>query len=266
MDPKVVIATIDNGCHYFSVVFHKGRVTILRIDDQYDEVADQQISTVLEPAIFNYQASEVWIHSERIDAHVAADRLVEDIYDLENGLAVGGSCLTRVHSSLTYYLICAEVVRFEALAPIVRFSTIIGNSCCPKPWAVDELGNVYDLVDMAIVQASPKLQAQLDDEFFDLEDWSFDCTIEYTDPTSGKFYRFWVDADEPPEQIWDRCVQNDDGDEPPCFLELDKALFCKIVTEHYAKDVRIRIEHGHLFKILDGETVVSAHRRETKRL
>ena len=59
----------------------------------------------------------------------------------------GNSLLLHLEG-LTYVHLGANGKQFKALAPIVRFVSEVGNNEVPYPYAVDEAGRVYLLVDL----------------------------------------------------------------------------------------------------------------------
>lgn len=84
------------------------------------------------------------------------DKVVKQTFighDVDYGTDGDGNSLLLHEEDLTYTFVGECVRRFKAIAPIVRYSSLIGNSDVPYPYAVDEFNNYYLMIENVIINS-----------------------------------------------------------------------------------------------------------------
>ena len=60
-----------------------------------------------------------------------------------------------------YIYIGARIFSFKSLNPIVSFISLIGNNDVPYPYAIDDKGNIYMLIEDVIIKFNDKIKKQM---------------------------------------------------------------------------------------------------------
>jgi hypothetical protein len=85
----------------------------------------------------------------------------------------GSSFLVQVADN-KYVYICDEISSFTAYAPIVKYVSDMGNSNVPYPYAIDEKGNVYLMLEDTVIIGLPELHESYDELYEDPYTYYYD--------------------------------------------------------------------------------------------
>ena len=136
--------TLDNGGHPFSVVVSAdGKVVVWQSGGgrkrPYLSFQASAIFLGKSPRNEMTEFSAGWLGGEADDGNSV---LLQNVKDRANN---------------EYYFVGWEIYKFRALAPIIYYTSPIGNSAVSYPWAQDALGNFYIIHDEVILTKSQAL-------------------------------------------------------------------------------------------------------------
>ena len=135
----------DNGGRSYQVVVNGTRLDIYR----------QTMGGFSNEPCLTAQSPQIWIGR--------SPRTEQTIYSGGWGPAFdGNTVLYQDAADTTYTHIGAQVRRFRTLSPIVEFVSPIGNNDVPYPYAVDEQGNTYLIIESVILKAINGQRAWVD--------------------------------------------------------------------------------------------------------
>ncbi len=84
----------------------------------------------------------------------------------------GNSIVVREKGSENlYYHIGIDIFKFHTAGPIIEYWSRVGNSGVPYPWAQDEAGNVYLMIEEVVLLPTPELEEL--PEGADMEPYTF---------------------------------------------------------------------------------------------
>jgi hypothetical protein len=155
----------------------------------------------------------------------------------------GNSVLLHI-SGLEYVCVAESIKKFTALSPIVAYQSSVGNNDVPYPFAMDDQGRVYLMLDDVIMK--PTQFRHPYSEYYDRHDMlSFEC-VNFKDKSYGDYKGFYI-GDEPYNLNWnpdpnhfDVMNKDDDGNTVDMFLLkkdgsrqfLTKELYTQIMDEY----------------------------------
>jgi hypothetical protein len=131
-------ATHDNGGRAFRVFMAGPDVTVVRLLEDDGSVKELEHATVFRPVRAFVGHSPKNAMTEFSGGHGPTFRGNSVLFDLGDGL---------------YVHVGASVISFTPEAPIARFSSPVGGSDVPYPYAIDQLGNAYLLIEGAVLDA-----------------------------------------------------------------------------------------------------------------
>lgn len=131
--------TLDNGGRPFKVVIAKSAVTVFPlIDNQDPELGSSSEDTYSDTAVAEFLPERVLVGVDPRDSQNKGNTVLLHLRDLE------------------YVFIGQNIVSFRALAPITQYSSPVGNSDVPYPFAVDSDGRNYLITESAVVENVPR--------------------------------------------------------------------------------------------------------------
>lgn len=151
----------DNGGRPFRVEFiiHDSSLET-HVINNYDNSRDYQPNEI----ICNYPAYEVFVGKSPRNAMTEFSGGHGPRFD-------GNSMLFRVNerNDITndYLYVGRSIYAFETIAPIKEYVSGVGNSDVPYPYAVDELGNTYLMLDGVIMLAEQNPRSEVISEPYD---------------------------------------------------------------------------------------------------
>ena len=155
--PKVYIYHIlDNSGHPFEVkVSEDNTVSIYENKDSEED----SYSSYKEEPFETYYPEKIFIGKSILN------KMTEFSGARDNPKFDGNSILLELNSKkLEYLCIGYEIYSFKSYAKIVEYFSPVGNSGVPYPYAIDELGNYYLMIEDIVLENNDKLKKAIQDK------------------------------------------------------------------------------------------------------
>jgi hypothetical protein len=238
MNPRIKnYKTLDNGGHPFKVQIFDG--TGVAVWRRKQKGANIDISYTL--PYFHFMASKIFIGTSPLNATTRASAGFGPEWD-------GNSFILQKEgdeATNDYYHVGYEIFKFRALAPIIFYTSPVGNSAVPYPWAQDAKGNFYLMIENTVLTKishqlpidAPIQQKEQFDPYYAFwfkqydgcEDTGF-CQFSIEHPVTKKVYKF--DWQHNPEEAFDRQMKYSRNEDQLGSLELGKDLWCKVIRTY----------------------------------
>lgn len=140
----------DNGGRPFRVSIDKNHVSVRKITKSYQGYEQKNI--------WEADFDRVWIGKSPKNSVTSFGGGYGPEFD-------GNSILVKLKTpekKYDYVHIAAQIIGFHPQAPIVGFSSPVGNNDVPYPWAIDQKGNTYLLSEDVYIQAEAKKDIKKD--------------------------------------------------------------------------------------------------------
>jgi hypothetical protein len=155
--PKVYIYHIlDNSGHPFEVkVSEDNTVSIYENKDSEED----SYSSYKEEPFKTYKPEKIFIGKSILN------KMTEFSGARDNPKWDGNSILLELNSKkLEYLYIGYEIYSFKAYTKIVEYVSPVGNSGVPYPYAIDELGNYYLMIEEIVLENNDKIKKAIQDK------------------------------------------------------------------------------------------------------
>jgi len=86
---------------------------------------------------------------------------------------LGNSILVETKTPLIYVSIGFKIFTFKSVAKIVEYWSPVGNNDVPYPWAKDEEGNYYLILDEVVLMSKPNLSTDIAKQPHDNDPYSY---------------------------------------------------------------------------------------------
>jgi len=183
----------------------------------------------------------------------------------------GNSILLKM-TGLNYIYIGERIYEFTALAEIIKYISVLGNSDVPYPWAIDDRGNHYLMIENVILSDVPHNVTDTYHYYYDIHLITADrgC-IPPTYPTTKKIKnfqniesymigdkRFTLRYKPNPEDNYDRIMNDPYFEGGPIYIiktnntkiKLNKTQYVKLMKDFgkriNAKKLEIKMIHERL--------------------
>jgi hypothetical protein len=141
----------------------------------------------------------------------------------------GNSLLVKLEDENTYLHIGRDLVTFRTKSPVTEYVSPVGNNDVPYPYAVDEQGNYYLVIESVILLAKPGLDEEAEGRGNDPYTYYYNLALMSTDlgrtpprqAVGGLFHNikyFTVGQEQytmtyhtDPDETYDRLTKQDGG-------------------------------------------------------
>jgi hypothetical protein len=128
--------TLDNGAEPYMVRIIGKEVRVYKNNTDY---------TVNESFLINvYHAEKIWIGVSPLN------KMTE--FSGGHGERFNGNSILIKLENDKYIYIGDKIKEFNSKSPIVEYVSPVGNNCVPYPYAIDELGNYYLMIENTIIK------------------------------------------------------------------------------------------------------------------
>jgi glutaredoxin-related protein len=151
----------DNGGRPFKVVVKYNQAKIYRQnynvldDNDYDDNRDQVASWETFPILI-FEFREVFIGKSPAIKMTKFSGGIGEEFD-------GNSILLYLGDNLYVCVGGMEIFSFRSLSKITEFVSPVGNSDVPYPYAIDDHGNYYLLIEDVVIKNNPSITHQMND-------------------------------------------------------------------------------------------------------
>jgi hypothetical protein len=170
---------LDNGGNPFCVFFKKGDVTVFKMDPRYDFPNWELHPCFYTKKVSHFSPKEI----------ILGKSLKNKMTEFSGGYgawATGNSILLWIKDD-QYVYIGESIFRFKSLSKIVKYLSPIGNSSVPYPYAIDEEGRYYLMIENVMIENISRGFKR------DPYDYFYDNSREYN-PEPGKYYDKMIDS------------------------------------------------------------------------
>jgi hypothetical protein len=159
LSPKIYIYyTLDNGGRPFKLdISENNTVSIYELN--IEESDKQQKDIYEEKAFKTYKPKKIFIGKSIVN------EMTEFSGAIDNSKWDGNSILLEINEkTLEYVYIGATIYSFTAYAKIIEYVSPIGNSSVSYPYAVDELGNYYLMIEDIVLEKKDEIKKKIQEK------------------------------------------------------------------------------------------------------
>ena len=171
-NPKIYIYHIlDNGGKPFEVKISEDNIVSIYENKQSKE---DDYNTYKEIPFKTYKPEKIFIGKSILN------EMTEFSGARDNPKYDGNSILLELNSKkLEYVYIGYEIYSFKAYSKIVEYVSPVGNSSVSYPYAIDDLGNYYLMIEDIVLEKNNRIKKEIQDKSkikFDPYDYYYDNT------------------------------------------------------------------------------------------
>ncbi len=170
---------LDNGESPFCVFYKKGDVTIFKMDPKYD-FPDWD----LHPCFYTKKVAH--FSPKEIILGKSPKNKMTEFSGGHGAWATGNTILLWIKDD-QYVYIGERIFRFKSLSKIVKYLSPVGNSSVPYPYAIDDEGRYYLIIENTVIKNIPRGFKR------DPYDYFYDNNKHYN-PEPGKYYDLMIDS------------------------------------------------------------------------
>jgi len=214
--------TQDNGGYPFRVYIEKGRAEIYELE--FDEDTDEHTPGNLMGAV---NGGKFFVGTSPLNK----------MTEFSGGAGEDGSSLVlqdeKDVKDNIYTFVGTKIYKFKTLAPLIYFTSPVGNNSVPYPWAQDRDGNIYLLIeDVVIKNWAPAINKTIEEKD-QLEPYTYyynNRDFEVMNPRTNTKYKLqWTPK---PEQDYDRISKYPRAYEQFPDLNLGKDVWVATIKQY----------------------------------
>ncbi len=163
--------THDNGGRTYRVKITNGRGGMRHVEVSKIEDEDGRLRN-----LFELDSPEVFVGKSPLNAMTRFSGGHGRAFD-------GNSIVVALQHPNEYLHIGRSLITFRTGSPIMRYESPVGNNDVPYPWAVDEDGNYYLIIEGVVLLARPGLKERV--EGTDQDPYSYYYKLGLMSPDRG---------------------------------------------------------------------------------
>ncbi len=133
----------------YTILENGGKPFKVFINDKYLQVFTYNLDDDIDynNCIYNKKVFETDFNNIFIGQHPKSKKMYAEDFDKEFD---GNSILVEIEDN-QYVFIGMNIFKFNSLGKINYYLSIVGNSCVPYPYAIDEYNNIYLMIENKIM-------------------------------------------------------------------------------------------------------------------
>lgn len=182
------VFTLDNSGNPFCVFYKKGDAIVFKMDEEEYVIENWK----MHPCFYTKKVAR-FSPKEVILGKSIKNKMTE--FSGGYGSWVTGNSILLWIKDNEYIYIGESVFKFKSLSRIVKYFSPIGNSSVPYPYAIDDVGRYYLMIEDVVIQNIPRGFKK------DPYDYYYKYHNNYK-PDPGRFYDRMIDSWKKNDQIY----------------------------------------------------------------